>query len=257
MINTATCNATDSHRLLREGADDQRRRRARRTRAQPRLTRTLYLPYGTAANQIAVVNAATCNAEHVSGCGQKPGIVNVGPGTDSLGVSVKTDTIYAPSAGAPFGSGTTVSVINGATCNGTDHVGCGKVAATITVGIGPDGVAVDDATNTVYVTNSQGGSAPGTVSIINSATCNGHTVTTCSGTFPTAEVGRAPQLAVADTGTDSIYIIDTGGAAVSVLSGANCNADEHVGMRYRDQPASGRRAAHRPRVNPAPAPSTS
>ena len=228
VINTATCNATDTTgcfgkvRTINVGAEPG-------APVLNSLTKTLYLPYGTEADEIAVVNAATCNAELVSGCGQKPGIVNVGPGTDSLGVSVKTDTIYAPSAGAPFGSGTTVSVINGATCNGTDHVGCGKVAATITVGIGPDGVAVDDATNTVYVTNSQGGSAPGTVSIINSAACNGHTVTTCSGTFPTAEVGRAPQLAVADTGTDSIYMIDNGGAAVSVLSGANCNATSRSG----------------------------
>ena len=228
VINTATCNATDATgcfgnvRTINVGAEP----------GAPALnpdTRTLYLPYGTAANQIAVLNAATCNAEDVSGCGQKPGIVDVGPGTDSLGVSLKTDTIYAPSAGVPFASGTTVSVINGATCNGTDRVGCGKVAATITVGIGPDGVAVDDATNTVYVTNSQGGSAPGTVSIINGATCNGHTVTTCARTFPTAQVGRAPQLAVADTSSDSIFIIDTGGAAVSVLNGANCNATDTSG----------------------------
>ena len=228
MINTATCNATDTTgcfgkvRTIKVGAEP----------GSPVLnshTKTLYLPYGTEADEIAVLNAATCNAEDVSGCGQKPGTVNVGPGTHSLGVSVKTDTIYAPSAGVPFASGTTMSVINGDTCNGTDHAGCGKVAATVTVGIGPDGVAVDDATNTVYVTNSQGGSAPGTVSIINGATCNGHTVTSCAGTFPTAEVGRAPQLAVADTSTDSVYIVDNGGAAVSVLNGANCNATSTSG----------------------------
>jgi DNA-binding beta-propeller fold protein YncE len=228
MINTATCNATDTTgcfgkvRTINVGAEPG-------SPVLNLLTKTLYLPYGTEADEIAVLNAATCNAEDVSGCGQKPGTVNVGPGTSSLGISVKTDTIYAPSAGVPFASGTTVSVINGATCNGTDHVGCGKVAATVTVGVGPDGVAVDDATNTVYVTNSQGGSAPGTVSMIDSATCNGHTVTTCAGTFPTAEVGRAPQLAAADTSTDSIYMIDNGGAAISVLNGANCNATNTSG----------------------------
>lgn len=228
VINTATCNATDTTgcfgkvRTINVGAEPG-------SPVLNSVTKTLYLPYGTEADEIAVLNAATCNAEDVSGCGQRPGTVNVGPGTSSLGISAKTDTIYAPSAGNPFASGTTVSVINGATCNGTDHAGCGKVATTITVGVGPDGVAVDDATNTVYVTNSQGGSAPGTVSIINGATCNGHTVTSCSGTFPTAEVGRAPQLAVADPSTDSVYIVDNGGAAVSVLNGANCNATNTSG----------------------------
>lgn len=187
-------------------------------------SRTLYLPFGTASDEIAVVNAATCNAEDISGCGQKPGVVNVAPGTTSLGVSLRTDTIYAPSVGVPFATGTTMSVISGATCNGPDHLGCGKVAATVTVGLGPYGVAVDDATNTVYVATNQGSSSPGTLSIINGATCNGHTTTGCSDLFPTIEVGRGPQLAVADTGADRIYIVDNGGAGISMLNGVNCNA---------------------------------
>ena len=75
-------------------------------------------------------------------------------------------------------------VINGATCNGTDHSGCGHIAATVTVGLGAYGVAVDDETNTVYVANNQNGFAPGTLSIINSATCNGHTTTGVRSTPP-------------------------------------------------------------------------
>jgi DNA-binding beta-propeller fold protein YncE len=223
VINIANCNAIDTAGcsgqawLIHVGA-------APGSPVLNTASRTLYLPFGTASDEIAVVNAATCNAEDISGCGQKPGVVNVGPGTKSLAVSMRTDTIYAPSPGVPFATGTTMSVISGATCNGTDHLGCGKVAATVTVGLGPYGVAVDDATNTVYVANNQGSSAPGTLSIINDATCNGHTTTGCSALFPTIEVGRGPQLAVADTGADRIYIADNGGAGISMLNGVNCNA---------------------------------
>jgi hypothetical protein len=66
-----------------------------------------------------VVNAATCNAIRSSGCGQTPAVVKVGDGTAVLAVSTKTDTIYAPSSGASSFSGHTMSVINGAACNGT------------------------------------------------------------------------------------------------------------------------------------------
>ena len=128
----------------------------------------MYVSYGTTGNRVAVINAATCNAEDTSGCGQTPAVVKVGQGTFALAVSAATDTIYAPS-----GADNTVAVINGATCNGTDHSGCGHLAATAKVGIDPFGAAVNDHTHTVYVTNNADGDSPGTVSVINAATCNG------------------------------------------------------------------------------------
>jgi DNA-binding beta-propeller fold protein YncE len=62
-----------------------------------------------------------------------------------------------------------VSVINGATCNGTDHSGCGQTPTAAPSGFGAVGVAIDPATNTIYVSNIQDTS----VSVINGATCNG------------------------------------------------------------------------------------
>lgn len=188
-------------------------------------TQTLYLSFGTDRNEIAVVNAATCNAEVASGCGQTPGVVAVGNGTAEVAVSSKTDTIYAPSVGIPFASGNTVAVINGATCNGNDHSGCAHVAATVTVGVGPYGVAVDDATNTVYVANNTNGDTPGTVSVIDGATCNGFDTAGCTGPFSTVVVGRSPLLLAIDTTTDTVYVTDYSSAGVSVLNGATCNAE--------------------------------
>ena len=230
VINTAACNATHT---------------AGCAKAAPTITigpgpgppvldpatRTLYIPYGTAANRVAVVNAATCNAQHTSGCGQAPAVVTVGKGTFDLAVSVKTDTVYAPATGAPTFNGHTVAVINGATCNGTNHSGCGHLAATVHVGLAPLGVAVNDQTHTVYVTNNTLGDTPGTVSVINSATCNGSHTLSCAGRMPTAPAGRSPGVIVVDTRTDIIYAADEFSAAVSVINGSQCRAGMTRGCR--------------------------
>jgi DNA-binding beta-propeller fold protein YncE len=187
-------------------------------------TRTIYVPYGNEANRVAVVNGAECNAEITSGCGQMPGVVKVAPSTNSLGVSQATDTIYVPSFGDD-----SVSLINGATCNGTDQSGCGSLAATVPVGLGPFAAAVNDQTHTVYVTNNADGDSPGTVSVINGATCNASVTAGCSGPFPTAAVGRSPLLIGINHQTDTVYVSDFSSASVSALDGSTCNASHTAG----------------------------
>ncbi len=225
VINTAACNATHT---------------AGCAKATPTITigpgpgppvldpatHTLYVPYGNAADRVAVVNAATCNARRTSGCGQAPAVVTVGKGTFDLAVSVKTDTVYAPSTSA-----NSVAVINGAKCNGTNHSGCRHLAATVKVGLFPVGVAVNDRTHTVYVTNNTLGDTPGTVSVISSAACNGSHTLGCAGRMPTAPAGRSPGVIVADDSTDVIYVADENSAAVSVLNGAKCRAGMTRGCR--------------------------
>jgi DNA-binding beta-propeller fold protein YncE len=48
---------------------------------------------------------------------------------------------------------TSVSVINGAACNGSDHNGCGQTPAEDAVGKYPAAIAVDTALGTAYVSN--------------------------------------------------------------------------------------------------------
>jgi hypothetical protein len=122
-------------------------------------------------------------------------------------------------------------VINGATCNGTNHSGCGHLAATVHVGLVPLGVAVNDQTHTVYVTNNTLGDTPGKVSVINGAACNGSRVSGCAGRMPTAPVGRSPGVIVVDTRTDIIYVADENSAAVSVINGSQCRAGMTRGCR--------------------------
>jgi DNA-binding beta-propeller fold protein YncE len=228
VINTATCNAAHiagcaAHApTIAVGANP----------GSPVLnpaTHTLYVPFGVPGSQIAVVDVATCNAMNVSGCAQIPAMIAVGVNTFVIAVSVKTDTIYAPNTGNPFASGDTMDVINGATCNRTDHSGCGHIAATVRVGLGPYGVAVNDATSTVYVANNANGDAPGTVSVINSASCNGIDTGGCAGRIPTVGVGRSPLLVAVNARTDVIYVTDFSSAGVSVLDGSTCNATVTAG----------------------------
>jgi DNA-binding beta-propeller fold protein YncE len=225
MINTAACNATSTAGCAQHppavtiGPFPQ-------VPAINPATQTMYVSYGASASKVAVVNAATCNAQHTSGCGQPPAVVSVGTGTAILAVSTATDTIYGPGSG-----GDTVAVINGATCNGTDHTGCGRLAATVKVGPGPFGAAVSDRTHTLYVANNANGDSPGTVSVINSATCNGTVTTGCSGPFPTAATGASPLLIAANTRTGTFYVTDLSSASVTILNGARCNAQITSGCR--------------------------
>jgi DNA-binding beta-propeller fold protein YncE len=222
VINTATCNASTTtgcgqhSPVIKIGVSPN-------APVINTVTRTLYVSFGSNADRVAVVNAAACNATRTSGCGQTPAVVKVGAGTAVLAVSTATDSIYAPNSGSSF-SGDTMSVINGATCNGIRHSGCGHLAATVTVGLGPFGVAVDDRTHTIYVANNADGDSPGTVSVINGATCNGTDTAGCRERFPTMATGRSPLLATVDTRTGIVYVTDFSSAGVSILDGSKCNA---------------------------------
>ena len=135
VINTAACNATDT-----AGCGDAPPVMTVGPNPEPPVlnpaSRTLYVADGASANQVAVLNAGTCNAVDT--------VEAVRPQRRSLSararsawlISAATNTIYAPATGLQF-DGHTMAVINGATCNGTDHFGCGHLAATVTPGSHP------------------------------------------------------------------------------------------------------------------------
>jgi YVTN family beta-propeller protein len=199
-------------------------------------------PYGVAVDQatdtayvvangtVSVINTATCNATVTSGCGQTPptvtALTQAGP-VDA--VDQATDTVYVANLGSD-----TVSVINGASCRATVTTGCGQIPATLTVGEGPDGIAVDQATDTVYVANDgPGGNNTGnTVSVINGATCNGQVTSGCGQTPATVTVGLAPAVPAVDEATNTVYVPNSnfgGAGSVSVIDGATCDATHHSG----------------------------
>jgi DNA-binding beta-propeller fold protein YncE len=199
-------------------------------------THTLYAPYEgeAAANKVAVMDAATCNAEVTSGCGQKPASVTVAEGTELIALSTRNNTVY----GAGFGPPGALSVINGATCNATDHAGCHHPAPTFGAGFEPNNIGVDDQTDTVYVPDWNDGDFPGTVSIINGATCNGTDVSGCAKPSATATVGIGPFDLEINVRTGFVYIPDLLNAEVSEINGSRCNAERPMGCAAptREQP---------------------
>jgi YVTN family beta-propeller protein len=169
-------------------------------------------PIGVAVDEatdtVYVANTESGTVSVIDGATNKvTATVTIATGTaaaDSVAVDEITDTVYVTNGGLD-----TVSVIDGATCNGTDAAGCAQTPPTISVGDDPFGVAVDETTDTVYVTNYV---SSGTVSVIDGAT---NTVT------HTVPVGTQPYGVTVDQTTDTIYATNSiGSGTVSVIDGA-------------------------------------
>ena len=105
-----------------------------------------------------------------------------------------------------------MSVINGSSCNGSDHAGCGQIPASIAAGFGSVGVAIDPATGTVYVANIQDAS----VSVIDSATCNGSDIAGYSRAPPKLAVGDYPSALAVDPAVGTAYVASGTESTVSV-----------------------------------------
>jgi DNA-binding beta-propeller fold protein YncE len=226
-------------------------------------THTLYTV--DEAGSISVVDTRQCNAEAIRGCSaERVGTVSLPPGSDprSIAVDVATDTAYVADTETDE-----ISVINGATCDATERAGCTQTAAplddpsdhsveTVTsvhLGIPPDGIAVDPATDTVYVT-SQDANDPGhlghTVAVIDGATCNGRRSAGCRH-IATVDIGRgparigaspptftiaremhigAPPMGVAvDSANHTVYAVNQGSGTVAVVDVAACEANDDTG----------------------------
>jgi DNA-binding beta-propeller fold protein YncE len=198
-------------------------------------TKTLYVPDGASFNRVAVINAATCNATNTAGCGQTPAQVSVAKCTFNVAVSPATDTVYASATGLFIPGkgfeGRTIAVINGATCNGTSHSGCGYLAATVRAGRAPFGMSVNDHTRTMYVAINTSGGFPGSVAVINTATCNGTRTAGCHGPFPHMPTGATPIATALNTSTGVLYVTDATSAEVTELSTAHCNATDTTGCK--------------------------
>ncbi|HTU29805.1 MAG TPA: hypothetical protein VMF07_10510 [Solirubrobacteraceae bacterium] len=182
-------------------------------------TDTLYVPYGGTGNRLAVISTRHCNAEQDSGCHHESASVDVPAGSNLAALSQPTDTVYE----ASYDTGNVV-VINGATCNASDHTGCAHIAALVPTGDSPSDVLVNDATDTLYVDNGAANDTPGSVSMINTAECSGSAPSGCAQSWPTVPIGRQPQGLALDTATGDIYAADEGSAGISVIDGNACNA---------------------------------
>jgi DNA-binding beta-propeller fold protein YncE len=211
------------------------------------VTDTIYVATVTSSgpNLISVFNGATCNASDMLGCGQTPATVPFadsggGLSSDWVAVDDATNTVYAtnvvvPPFSAPF-LGDNVYVINGAQCDAADTTGCGDTPATVTLNpepsnpfgvpgqeVNPFAIAVDQASDTIYTANLANGEGPGTVSVINGATCNGTDQSSCGQTPATAPAGFGTNGIAVDQTTNHVYATNTEDASVTTIDGHKCN----------------------------------
>jgi YVTN family beta-propeller protein len=182
-------------------------------------TGTIYTPNGD-TNTVSVLNGASCNATITAGCTRFPATVPVGGQPEEPAVDDATRTVYVSNA-----ADGTVSVINSAACNATVTAGCLKsLVATVPVGSLPAYLAVDQATDTVYVPNNN----DNTVSVINGKTCNATITSGCGQTPPVVSVPGSPTAIAVNELTDSVYV-GTGAGTVAVINGATCNSTVTTG----------------------------
>ena len=200
------------------------------------VTGTVYVTTITASGPdlISVFNGATCNAGDTAGCRQHPALLKTGhsgKGDSDLSIAVNdsTNTLYVTNVVYATQDAHTVYVYNGATCDAADTTGCGQKPATVTVGDDPRGLAIDPATNTIYVVNHAAGDYAATVSVVNGAACNGHNHSGC-GQNPTAvPVGFGAFNIAFDPSTHAVYTTNGHDSSVSVINTTTCNGRNHSG----------------------------
>lgn len=172
------------------------------------------------AHTVSVIDARTCNAADVSGCGHRPISVDVGQTPGGIAVDTRTDTIYVTGEAS-----NDVSVIDGKTCNATTTTGCRRTPVHVLAGAGARGIAVDESTDTIYVANTEAD----TVSVIDGATCNATVHSGCGRRAAAAAVGSSPRRVAVDELTNTIYITNAQSNTVTMLDGRTCNGRVHTG----------------------------
>jgi len=172
------------------------------------------------AHTVSVLDGRTCNARDVSGCRRRPVALNVGETPGGIAVDSRTNTVYVT------GEATSdVSVIDGRSCNARVTSGCRRRPVHVLAGAGARGIAVDEATHTVYVANT----AADTVSVIDGATCNASVHTGCRQHAPQAPVGLSPRRVAVDEVTSTVYVTNAGSNTVTILDGRTCNGRARSG----------------------------
>lgn len=172
------------------------------------------------AHTVSVINGKLCNASVISGCRRRPISVNVGETPGGIALDSRTNTIYVTGE-----SSDDVSVIDGTTCNAHVTRGCRQKPFDVLAGAGARGIAVNTATDTVYVANTE----VNTVSVIDGSTCNAMVHTGCGQRAPVAAVGISPRRVAVDELTNTVYVTNAGSNSVTMLNGRTCNGRVHTG----------------------------
>jgi DNA-binding beta-propeller fold protein YncE len=243
MINTRACNARRLTGCTRGPARALVDTGPAGVAVNPK-THTVYVANSGASTTgtVTVLDDRTCNAT-TPGCPNARTLQVPGGQPYAIAVNAATDTLYVTTIPPSSPSArSTVSVFNGATCNAITSTGCGQAPHSARVGFDPFALAVDAATDTIYVANFSHNNtafAGNTVSVLDGTTCNANNTTGCHKPPHTITVGPAfttPTSVAIDPATGTIYVANLqngeGSGTVSVINGATCNAATTTGCRH-------------------------
>lgn len=178
-------------------------------------------------NTLSVIDGATCRASDLGGC-EPVGTAPVGTSPAAVAVDQTSNTVYAANTYDGAVHESTVSVLNGATCDAADASGCGsQTPPEVTVGADAIGLAVDSNNHSVYVTNAN----DDTISVIDDTGCNAERSTGCKDRPPTIAVSGAPSWPVVDPARHTVFVVDGADNSVAVLSDLSCDAKVSSGCR--------------------------
>ena len=182
-------------------------------------TDTIYVA-NVGSNTVSVIDGTTCNAAVGSGCAETPPVFHVGNGPFGIAVNDRTNTVYVANSGDD-----TLSVMNGATCDARSTAGCGDAPAVVAAGPSPNGVAVDQITDTVYVAGgSQDQPSNGSLAVVNGATCNGQITTGCTQTPRLMTTGGLLFTVAVDQATHRVYVTSVFDSDLEIFNGSTCNS---------------------------------
>jgi 6-phosphogluconolactonase (cycloisomerase 2 family) len=182
-------------------------------------TRSLYVA-SLGAPTVSILDLRDCRAGELRGCLRPPVTVDVGEAPGGIAINGRTNTVYVTGQ-----SSNDVSVIDGRTCNARVTSGCRRKPVRLAAGAGARGIAVNEATNTVYVANP----AANTVSVLDGARCNATVHSGCRRATAVAPVGVSPRRVAVDESTNTVYVTNAGSNTVTMLNGRTCNARAHRG----------------------------
>jgi DNA-binding beta-propeller fold protein YncE len=177
-----------------------------------------------------MINSRTCNAYRRDGCTPAPPAVTVGAFPAGIALNQQTHAAYVANSGS--GKTGSVSVLDDQTCNATTTTGC-KNARTLQIpGGNAQAIAVNPATDTIYVTTTppsgpSGPSAPSTVSVLNGATCNAADTTGCGQAPRSVKVGFDATALDINVLTDTIYVANSA-QKNSPFGGTRCRSSTEL-----------------------------
>jgi len=183
------------------------------------LTSTLYVANG-GSSTLSLIDARTCNAREQAGCGRRATVATHGESPVGVAIDPATSTIYAANTLSD-----TVAVIDARTCNATDTSGCGNTPALVHVGRGPELLALDGATHTLYVPNVFDDS----VSVVDVRACTALATSGCAQAPATVQVGRGPQILALDQAHHTVDVADSGAGTLALIDARRCNAADTSG----------------------------